>query len=81
MNLRQQITQSNVESISNKLGIDNDEAFLRLGHSLITNKSVHSFDESDLVDGGQDKQIDSISINEEGDEAYIHNTSKKYTII
>ena len=72
MNVRQQIIQSNIESISEKLDITEDDAFLRLGHSLMTNQSVHSFEEDDLVDGGQDKQIDVITIIEEGDEAYIY---------
>jgi hypothetical protein len=79
MNLRQQIVQSNIESVSNKLKVSSDEAFLRFGHSLLTDESVHSFDNDDLVDGGQDKQIDVISIYEEGDEAYVYIIQSKYT--
>lgn len=79
MNLRQQIVQSNIESVSKKLKISNDDAFLRFGHSLLTDQSIHSFDSDDLVDGGQDKQIDIISIYEEGDEAYVYIIQSKNT--
>ena len=79
MTLRQQIVKTNIEIISKKLGVNEDAALLRLGHSLLTGKSVHSFDDDDLVDGGQDKQIDSISIYEEGDEAFVYIIQSKNT--
>jgi len=79
MNLRQQIVQSNIESVSKKLKIDEDQAFLRFGHSLVTDQSIHGFDIDDIVDGGQDKQIDAISIYEEGDEAFVYIIQSKNT--
>lgn len=66
MDLRQQIIQDRTDALATHLGINADLAFLRLTHSLITGKSVHLFDPGDLVDGGQDKQIDVISIEEDG---------------
>jgi hypothetical protein len=66
MDLRQQIIQDRTDALAAHLGINADLAFLRLTHSLITGKSVHLFDPGDLVDGGQDKQIDVISIEEDG---------------
>jgi hypothetical protein len=72
MKIRQQIVQSNIEEIARHLSINEDSAFVRLAHSLITDQSLHSFDKSDLVDGGQDKQIDVITIIDENDEAYIY---------
>jgi hypothetical protein len=56
MNVRQQIVESNVDSTMHQLGIaDESQAFLIFAHSLFTDKSIHSFDEDDNVDGGQDK--------------------------
>jgi len=72
MNLRQQIVQSNIEKISDHLGLNESDGFVRLAHSLITDQSIHAFEESDLVDGGQDKQIDVITIVDENDEAFIY---------
>lgn len=71
MNIRQQIVQSNIEQTANQLCIDEDKALVRLAHTLITGQSIHSFEESDLVDGGQDKQVDVITIIDESDEAEI----------
>ena len=61
MNLRQQIIQDRIEEIAKKLGVPQDQAFLRLAHNLVTGQSLHAFLEEDLVDGGQDKQIDTIT--------------------
>ena len=72
MNIRQQIVQSNIEKTASHLELAEDAAFTRLAHSLITDQSLHSFEESELVDGGQDKQIDVITIIDESDEAYIY---------
>ena len=41
-------------------GFSEDEAFLRFAHHLLTGRSLYAFD--DLVDGGQDKQIDAVTI-------------------
>jgi hypothetical protein len=73
MNVRQQIVESNIESTMRHLGITNEnDAFLIFGHSLFTDKSIHSFDEDDNVDGGQDKQIDAITIEDKGGEGIIY---------
>lgn len=79
MNLRQQIVQSNIEKTSKILSTDEDAAFTRLAHSLLTDQSLHSFDDSDLVDGGQDKQIDVITIDTISDEAYVYILQVKNT--
>ena len=72
MNLRQQIIQDRVETLAQALSIDLDTAFMRLALSLVTGKSVHTFDPSDIVDGGQDKQMDVISIEEDVECARIY---------
>ena len=68
MTLRQQIVEDRVDQLSKLLGVGQDIAFLRFAHALVTGKSAHSFDETEMVDGGQDKQIDVISIYEEDEE-------------
>ena len=65
MTLRQQIVQDRVDQMATLLSVNHDVAFLRFAHTLVTGQSVHSFDETEMVDGGQDKQIDVISIYEE----------------
>jgi len=69
VNLRQQIIQTNVEKIAANLKIREDLAFVRLVHSLVTGISLYAFDENDLVEGGQEKQIDTFTIIQDGDEA------------
>jgi hypothetical protein len=69
--LRQQIVQDHVERTAAMLQVDEDLAFLRFTHSLITGQSVHAFDPDDLAEGGQDKQIDVITIEDGGDRADI----------
>jgi hypothetical protein len=67
MNLRQQIVSDRVEELAQKLKITADEAFMQLAYSLVTGNSVHTFDPNDVVDGGQDKQIDMICIDDDGE--------------
>ncbi len=67
MNLRQQIIEDQVFRISRALNINEDEAFLRFVHSLVVGRSIHAFDPADIVDGGQDKQIDAFTIEEAAD--------------
>ena len=78
MNLRQQILHDRTETIAQRLRVGADVAFMRLAFSLVTGKSVHTFDLNDVVDGGQDKQMDVFSIEEDGDSAdvYILQTKK-----
>ncbi|MBB5286786.1 hypothetical protein HNQ92_004947 [Rhabdobacter roseus] len=77
MTLRQQIVQDHIDKTAAKLGLTPDQAFLVFGHSLFTDKSIHSFDANDNVDGGQDKQIDAITIEDDSDEATIYITQIK----
>lgn len=77
MTLRQQIVQDHIDKTATKLGLMTDNAFLVFAHSLFTDNSVHSFDQNDNVDGGQDKQIDAITIEDTSDEATIYITQIK----
>ncbi|MCC6579797.1 MAG: AIPR family protein [Phycisphaeraceae bacterium] len=81
MSLRQQIITDRIEEIASILKLpNNDAAFLRLSHSIITGQSIHAFDDPDLVDGGQDKQIDTITIEDrDGDEATVYIIQAKNT--
>lgn len=79
MNLRQQLIADRVDNLSARLGVEPDHAFLRLVHSLVTGMSVHSFDLNDVVDGGQDKQLDVITIEEEEEVADVFVLQTKYT--
>lgn len=79
MNLRQQIVETNVQHIGTTYKLNRDLGFMRYVHSLYTNTSINSFDENDLVDGGQDKQIDIITIEEEKDEATVYVIQAKNT--
>jgi len=62
INVRQQIIGDEVDRVAELLGISEDTAFLRFVHQLLTGRSLHAFDDDDVVDGGQDKQIDTITI-------------------
>ena len=79
MTLRQQIVHDRVEQIEQALGINNDQAFLRFVHQLITGISLYSFDVGDLTEGGQDKQIDTITIDEESNRATVYIIQTKNT--
>jgi len=52
---------------------------MRFIHPLITGASLHAFDDADLVDGGQDKQIDIITIDEEDDTGTVYLIQAKNT--
>lgn len=79
MNLRQQIIADRTESLAASLGIKPEDAFLRLAFSLVTGKSVNSFDPNDVVDGGQDKQIDVFTIDELKESADVFILQGKYS--
>jgi len=79
MNLRQQIVQDNVSAIVNSHNCTEDHAFLLFVWSLVTGQSINSLDPSDLVDGGQDKQIDIITIEESSDTATVYILQTKNT--
>jgi hypothetical protein len=79
MNLRQQLISDRVDSLSKTLSLRPDPTFLRLAHSIVTGQSIHAFDKADLVDGGQDKQVDTITIIQDDDEAVVYIVSAKNT--
>jgi len=79
MEIRQQIIQDHIEKIAQLLNINEDRAFLRFGQSLIVGQSIHAFDPSDFVEGGQDKQIDVVTIEEGPDRADVYILSFKNT--
>ena len=77
MTLRQQIVEAHIEKTMVKLGLPADQSFLIFAHSVFTDKSIHSFNPNDNVDGGQDKQLDAITIEDSNDEATIYITQIK----
>ena len=77
--VRQQIIEDRVTQIQTLLSADSSESFERFAHSTYTGISVHSFDNTDLVDGSQDKQIDTITIVEDDGEADVFILSMKNT--
>jgi hypothetical protein len=79
MNLRQQLINDRIDDVADSFSILKDMAFLRLAHSVIVGRSIHAFDPADLVDGGQDKQIDTITIDQDDDEAFVYILSAKNT--
>src|SRR5689334_14430113 len=79
MNLRQQIIVDRIEQTASLLGIPNDAAFMRLAQSIVTGQSLHAFDPDDLVDGGQDKQIDTSTIDQSTDTATVYILQVKNT--
>lgn len=78
MEIRQQIVEGQIEKVNDHLGLnDPDKAFQIFGHTLFCDQSLHSFDSNDDVDGGQDKQIDCITIEENQGEGVIYITQIK----
>jgi hypothetical protein len=69
--LHQQIIKDRLDGIRSHLKVDEDQAMLHLVYSLVSGASVSDLDENDITDGGQDKQIDAIVINQDGDEAHV----------
>lgn len=64
MSLKNQILSNQVNELADRLNVSSDLAFLTYTHTLLMGKGPASLDFEDLVDGGQDKQIDAISIEE-----------------
>jgi AIPR protein len=54
-------------------------AFLYLVFSIITGQSIHAINPADIVDGGQDKQLDAITIEQSAEEATIYIIQAKNT--
>ena len=62
MSIKQQIVNERVEETTRILKVPEDLAFLRVVHSLVTGQSIHAFEQADLVEGGQEKQIDTFTL-------------------
>ena len=70
--LRRQMLEDRIERISLDLNIPKDQAFMRLAYALLFNTRYDDPDyDTDVVDGGGDKQIDIIRIDEFQDQAVI----------
>lgn len=74
MGLKQQLIHNYTEDIASNHGVSKEVAFVMYGHSLIMNQGPASFDMNDLVDGGQDKQIDAFTIEESDSKADVYIT-------
>ena len=72
LTLRQQLVQAKTDDAAGHLKLNADDAFMRVVYSAVVNRSVTDVQPGDLVDGGQDKQIDVVSIVEMDDEAVVH---------
>ena len=80
MDIRQQIVDDLIEKYNNQLNLNSlDKTFQYFGHSIFSDQSIHSFDINDDVDGGQDKQIDCISIEESQGDGFIYISQVKNT--
>jgi len=78
MDIRQQIVQDQIEKLNETVNLNSeDKAFQIFAHCLFTDTSVYSFDPNDDVDGGQDKQIDNITIDQKDGEGTIFITQIK----
>lgn len=64
MGLKQQIIDQHIEGIALREKVAQDIAFIMYAHSLAMGRSSASFEMEDIVDGGQDKQIDACTIEE-----------------
>lgn len=71
--LRQQMLEDRIKNVAGLLGINEDQAFMRVAYALLFNTSYDdpAYDE-DVVDGGDDKQIDIVRIEENSNGAHIH---------
>ena len=73
MILRKQMVEDRISTIAELLDIDKDKAFLRYVYAVLFSTRYDDENiESDIVDGGDDKQFDIIRIDEEPDQATIH---------
>lgn len=78
MDIREQIVEDQIEKLNENLDLQNvNKAFQIFGHSLFIDNSVHAYDQNDDVDGGQDKQIDNITIEQKEGEGIIFITQAK----
>jgi hypothetical protein len=78
MDIREQIVEDQIEKLNENLDLkDVNKAFQIFGHSLFIDSSVYSYDQNNDVDGGQDKQIDNITIEQKDGEGIIFITQTK----
>lgn len=78
MNQRQQIVQERTQELAAKLGVGDSEAFMRFVYAVIAQEDAERVDPADTVDGGGDKQIDVLAIQEDEDEATIFVIQAKF---
>ncbi len=76
--LQRQLIQDRVDNLVTNLSILEDEAFERLVYSLTTGGSAQTPDLDDWVDGGQDKQVDIITVEDGQGDADVHIIQAKY---
>jgi len=73
LEFRKQMLENRIKNISSILDIPEDKAFMQLVYALLFNTQYDDPDyDTDLVDGGGDKQIDIIRIEESQGQATIH---------
>ncbi|MEX0723910.1 MAG: AIPR family protein [Gracilimonas sp.] len=82
--LRSQLLKDRLKSISADLNISEDKAYLYYAYSVLFDTEINDAEiEQDIVDGGDDKQIDIIRIEENTNSATIHllqiKNSKKFS--
>jgi hypothetical protein len=65
--IRQNWIDEESEAVANEYKVKADEGFMLLSASLLLNCVVDEIEPEDIVDGGQDKQIDFIHINDNQD--------------
>src|ERR1039458_10254133 len=76
--LQRKLVQDRVDNLVKNLGIPENEAFERLVYSLTTGGSAQTPDFDDWVDGGGDKQVDIITVEDGQGDADIYITQAKY---
>lgn len=71
--LRKQMLEDRIKNVASLLGINEDQAFMRVAYALLFNTSYDdpAYDE-DVVDGSDDKQIDIVRIEENSSGAQVH---------
>jgi len=76
---RQQMVQQRVQQIANEQGLPLDKAFMLFSYSYVAGRSLYNLDSTEMVDGGQDKQIDVIGFDEGTNSAVVYILQTKYT--
>lgn len=79
MNQRQQIVRERVQDLSSALGLPDAQSFMRFAYGVVAQEDAEHVDPADVVDGGGDKQIDVLSIQEDEDEATVYILQVKFS--